>query len=79
MDKGTQTRIVLFVLTWVNTWLVNKGLPHVSFLYINDETAALVLTFVISSWTTWKNNYITWRGQRQKRALERAGLIEKKE
>lgn len=77
IDKGTQIRIVLFVLVWLNTWLAKNALPHVPFPYINDETAALVLTFIISMWTTFKNNYLTRKGKAQLAALKREGLAEK--
>jgi SPP1 family holin len=74
MDKGTQIRIVLFVLTWANTFAANKGWIHIPFPYVNDETAAIVLTFIISSWSKWKNNYISRKGKAQERLLERNNL-----
>jgi SPP1 family holin len=74
VDKGTQIRIVLYILTWLNVWLAKKGLFHLEVKYINDETAALVLTFLISSWTTFKNNYLTRKGKAQERVLERHDL-----
>jgi SPP1 family holin len=77
IDKGTQIRIVLFVLTWLNTFLANKGLHHIPFPYVNDETAALILTFIISSWSKWKNNYISKKGLLQKKALVAQGLAKK--
>jgi SPP1 family holin len=77
IDKGTQVRIVLFILVWLNTWLAKRGLPHIPFPYINDETAALVLTFIISGWTTFKNNYLTRRGRAQRSVLQREGLAKR--
>jgi SPP1 family holin len=77
IDKGTQIRIVLFILTWLNTWLANKGMPHIPFPYVNDETAAIILTMIISGWTTFRNNYITPKGQLQLKALQAQGLAKK--
>jgi SPP1 family holin len=77
IDKGTQIRIVLFILTWLNTFAANNGWIHIPFPYVNDETAAIVLTFIISSWSKWKNNYITIRGRAQRSVLQREGLAKR--
>lgn len=72
MDKGTVIRIIIFVLAWVNQLLVSKGMQPLPVL---DETIlAAVITFFVSLWTLWKNNYITPKGKAQKQALERQNL-----
>lgn len=71
-DKGTIVRTISLGLVWMNVWLENAGLNGVPFL--SDESIALGLTFVVSIWTWFKNNYITLRGKKQKAVLEREGL-----
>jgi SPP1 family holin len=75
IDQGTQLRITLFILTWLNTWLASKGLPHLPVPFINDETAAIVLSIVITGWTTFRNNYLTRKGKAQRAALKRNNLL----
>lgn len=72
MDKGTVIRIIIFVLAWVNQLLVSKGMQPLPVL---DETIlAGVITFFVSVWTLFRNNYITSKGKAQKQALERQNL-----
>jgi SPP1 family holin len=41
-----------------------------------EHLSALIL-IVVSSWTAWKNNYLSQKGQLQKIALQKQGLIKK--
>ncbi len=72
MDKGTVIRTVSLVIVWLNVWLEQAGLNAIPIL--SEETIALGLTTIVSVWTWFKNNYITWRGKRQKEVLDRNGL-----
>jgi SPP1 family holin len=72
MDKGTVVRIILFALAWLNQFLVSKGQAPLPVL--DEVVVAAIVTFIISLWTLWKNNYITPKGTAQKKALERQNL-----
>jgi SPP1 family holin len=69
MDKGTLIRIILFVLAWVNSLLVQKGIQPLPL--ISEEVVAEVITFVVSVWTLWKNQYISKKGKIQKEILDK--------
>ena len=72
MDKGTLVRLVLVVLTWLNTFLVSKGYDTVPVL---DETqVALGITFVVSVWGWVSHNFLGKKGAAQKEALVQKGL-----
>lgn len=54
MDKGTIIRTIFFVLTWLNVAAAEAGLYHLP--KISEEGVAIVVTFVITLWTYYKNN-----------------------
>jgi SPP1 family holin len=69
MDRGTLVRIILFVLAWVNSLLVQKGIQPLPL--ISEEVVAEVIAFVVSVWTLWKNQYISKKGKIQKEILDK--------
>jgi SPP1 family holin len=69
MDKGTVVRTVALLIAWINVILTQSGLYEIP--AISEEQIALGVTFVVSVWTWFKNNYITAKGKRQKAVLER--------
>lgn len=71
-DKGTVVRTIAMILVWINVTLEHAGLNAIP--VISEESIALGLTFVVSVWTWFKNNYITLKGKKQKAVLKREGL-----
>jgi SPP1 family holin len=72
MDRGTIIRIIMFILAWVNTYLVKKGLQPIPVL--DEQVIAQIILFVVSVWTLWKNNYISKKGKKQKEVIDKYGL-----
>jgi SPP1 family holin len=72
MDKGTLIRTILFFVAWINTILVSKGYQALPVL--SETEVALVLTFAISIYTWFRNNYITKKGKKQKEVIDKYGL-----
>ncbi|WP_339283151.1 phage holin [Oceanobacillus sp. FSL K6-3682] len=73
MDKGTIVRTIALVIVWINVWLEKAGLNAIP--VFSEEAIALGLTTVVSIWTWFKNNYITWKGKQQKQVLQQNRLI----
>ncbi|WP_077303246.1 phage holin [Virgibacillus pantothenticus] len=73
MDKGTIVRTVALAIAWINAGLANYDLQPIPVL--QDEAIAYGITFMVSVWTWFKNNYITLKGRQQKEVLERTNLI----
>ncbi|GEN86953.1 phage holin [Oceanobacillus sojae] len=73
MDRGTIVRTVALVIVWINVWLKQAGLNAIP--VFSEEVIALGLTTVVSVWTWFKNNYITWKGKQQKKVLQQNQLI----
>ena len=72
IDTATAVKAFLFILTWVNVLLVRQGIDP---LPVIDETnAAIIVTFVISLYTTVTHLFIGRKGQQQKEQLEKTGL-----
>lgn len=71
MDKGSIVRIVVYLIAWISSLLVAKGKAP---LQIDETYVTLAVTFVISSWAVWKNNYLGWKGRLQKKALAKEKL-----
>lgn len=72
MDKGTVVRTVALAIAWINVGLANYDLQPIPVL--QEEVIAYGITFIVSIWTWFKNNYITFKGRRQKEVLERTNL-----
>lgn len=75
MDKGSLIRTVLLAIALINQLLVAFG---ISPLPLGDDILELFIsttyTVVIALITWWKNNYISKRGQAQKKVLQDNGL-----
>ena len=67
MSKGAWTRIIVFILAWINTALANWGydLPNIS-----EEFISIVIAAVISVWTGWKNNSVSEKAIQADRYLK---------
>ncbi|SHH91753.1 phage holin [Virgibacillus chiguensis] len=72
MDKGTVVRTIALAIVWINAVLVNYNLQPIPLL--EEEVIAYGVTFIVSVWTWFKNNYITLRGRQQKEVLQRSNL-----
>lgn len=68
MDKGLVIRLIVFVAAWANNFLVEKGLQPLP--VVGEQEAAMVLAFVISVWTLWKNNNITKKARENQEKLD---------
>ena len=84
-DKGTVIRTVLLFVALINQTLIMFGKPvlpigegQVNTLIEGLYLVGSVLFTIITTLIAWfKNNYITERGQLQKKALQAQGLIKK--
>lgn len=72
MNKGTIIRTIALFITWANVALEQAGLHAIPVL--SDEEIALGITFVVSVWAWFKNNYLTAKGKKQREYLENKGL-----
>lgn len=54
MDKIILARMVVFVLSWVNSYLVKEGLQPLP--VVSEESVAYLFTFVVSVWTMFTHN-----------------------
>ncbi len=76
MDKGTKVRTTVLFLALLNQFLVSAGLnPVPGSEELWGEMIAWGITAAVAVWTWFRNNYVTWRGKRQKQELVRAGLV----
>ena len=84
-DKGTVIRTVLLFVALINQTLIMLGKPvlpiddgQVTTLIEGLYLIGSVLFTIITTLIAWfKNNYITERGQLQKKVLQAQGLIKK--
>ncbi|KQL57248.1 MULTISPECIES: phage holin [Bacillaceae] len=75
MDKGTKVRTTVLFLALINQFLVSAGLnPVPGSEELWGEMIAWGITAAVAVWTWFRNNYVTWRGKRQKQELVKAGL-----
>lgn len=75
MDKGTLIRTVVLVIALINQFLVSAGLnPVPGSEQLWGEILTAVFTFIAAAVAWFKNNYVTYKGKRQKDVLERNGL-----
>jgi SPP1 family holin len=75
MDKASVTRVVALAIVLVNAVLNLFGYKTIPTEFGEHISAALLI--VMSLWTAWKNNYLSKRGQSQKKALQAQGLYKK--
>jgi SPP1 family holin len=75
MDKASVGRIVALVIVLMNAVLNLLGYETIPVEFGEHFTAVLLI--VIALWTAWKNNYLSKRGQAQKKALNDKGLYKK--
>ncbi|PAD70899.1 phage holin [Bacillus sp. 7586-K] len=83
LDKGTVIRTVLLFIALVNQTLIMFGKPIIPIeegqitslvdgIYLVGSVTFTIVTTVIA-W--FKNNYVTTKGNSQKKALQAQGLI----
>jgi SPP1 family holin len=68
IDTATAVKAFLFVLTWLNVLLVRQG--YNALPVIDETNAAIIVTFVISLYTTITHMFFGRKGQAQKAQLE---------
>lgn len=85
LDKGTVIRTVLLFIALINQTLIMMGKPVIPIqedqvtslvegIYL---VGSLVLTIVTSLMAWWRNNYISDKGQEQKKVLKAHDLTKK--
>ncbi len=75
MDRGTIIRTIVLLIALINQFLTSSGLnPIPGSEQIWGEVLAWLFTVTASTWTWFRNNYITAKGKRQKEVLTKEGL-----
>lgn len=72
MDNASLARYIVLIIAVVNSVLNLVGYQTISDDLTNDLVA--VASGVYFLYAAWKNNYLTGKGQAQKRVLERHDL-----
>lgn len=72
MDKASIRRFTVLIVAVINAVLNLIGYQTIPDEFINDLVAVLSGAWFI--WAAWKNNYLSKKGQKQKKQLEQAGL-----
>jgi SPP1 family holin len=72
MDKASLTRMIAMIIALLNALLNILGYETIP-VQFGEELSAVILVLV-GLYASWKNNYISKRGQAQKQALEEKGL-----
>lgn len=75
MDRASIGRITALVIVLINAALNLFGYQTIPAEF--GEHLSAVLLIVVSLWTAWKNNYLSKKGQLQKKALQAQGLAKK--
>ncbi|RHW33508.1 phage holin [Oceanobacillus profundus] len=76
MDKGTLIRTVVLVIALINQFLVTADLnPIPGSETLWGEIVSMIFTGIAAATAWFKNNYVTWKGKRQKEVLQRNQLI----
>ena len=75
IDTGTKVRSIVLFLALLNQLLVSIELnPIPGSEELWGEIISWIFTAVAAIWAWFMNNYLTWKGKKQKVALERQGL-----
>lgn len=69
MDQGTVIRFITFIAAWLNTAAASKGWYHLP--VISEEGVAIVVAFIVSVWTYWKNNNHTKAAAKGQAVIDR--------
>jgi SPP1 family holin len=77
LDKASIARLIVFILAWVNNFLVSKGLKTLPI--IDESTIAMILTLLISAYTFYKHNFLGKKAKEVEQAVvkEAEVVIEK--
>lgn len=75
IDTGTKVRSIVLFLALLNQLLVSTGLnPIPGSEELWGEVISWIITAAAATWAWFMNNYLTWKGKRQREALDREGL-----
>jgi SPP1 family holin len=72
MDKASMSRFALLIVAVINAGLNMAGYQTIPEGLVND--GILFLSGVYTVYMAWKNNYLSRKGQLQKKALQAQGL-----
>lgn len=75
MDRMSVARFVTLFVAVVNAVLNMLGYQTIPDALVNDIIAVVSGAFIL--YAAWKNNYLSKKGQLQKKALQAQGLIRK--
>jgi SPP1 family holin len=75
MDKASITRVIALIIVLLNAVLNLFGYETLPVEFGEHITAVLLIA--ITLYSAWKNNYLSKRGQAQKKALQEKGLYKK--
>jgi SPP1 family holin len=67
LDKASIARLIVFILAWVNNFLVSKGLKTLPI--IDESTIAMILTLLISAYTFYKHNFLGKKAKEVEQAV----------
>lgn len=56
MNKMALVRIIVFLLAWLNQYLVSKG--YEALPVVSEEMVAELITFIVSVWTLSTHNHL---------------------
>ena len=75
IDNGTKIRSIILFIALLNQLLVSLELsPIPGSEELWGEVISWVFTAVAAIWAWFMNNYVTWKGKRQKAVLEEKKL-----
>ncbi|MED3732570.1 MULTISPECIES: phage holin [Geobacillus] len=73
MDKASVTRFALLIVAVVNAVLNMTGYQTIPDDLVNNVIA--VASGLYALYMGWKNNYLSKKGRKQKKVLEKHGLL----
>ncbi|WP_445304420.1 phage holin [Niallia sp. FSL W8-1348] len=76
MDKASVTRFALLILAVINSVLNMLGYQTISEDLVNDIIAVASGIYIL--YATWKNNYLSKKGLKQKEVLKEKNLTNAK-
>lgn len=75
MDKGTIIRTLVLALALLNQFLIIANLnPIHGTMETWGEAISIIFTATASTWAWFKNNYITSKGNEQRKVLQQSNL-----
>lgn len=64
MDKGAWTRLILLLVTLINSVLVANGYDEIK---LDETTLSIILAGLVALWGLWKDNPFTKKARQRKK------------